>query len=161
MSSSEQLTKVLTEWTGVLMHASSGDFQRIMHDYNLSMPQLSTLIRLYYHNASAVSDIGAALCVTNAAASQMVDRLVQLGLIDRSEDRLDRRVKHVELTEKGRQLIQQTMDVRRRWMENLTSRLTPDQQKDIITALTLLTEAARHLEQPEPVIAHHKTYSNL
>lgn len=153
MSSSELLPRVLTEWTGVLMRASSGDFQRIMRDYSLSMPQLSTLMRLYYHNAAAVSDIGAELGVTNAAGSQMVDRLVQLGLINRNEDRLDRRVKNVKLTDKGRQLVQQIMDVRRRWMEDLTARLTLDQQDFIITALTLLTEAARHLEQPEPEIS--------
>jgi DNA-binding MarR family transcriptional regulator len=152
MSSFEQLPNVLTEWTGVLMRASSGDFQRIMRDYNLSMPQLSTMMRLYYHHAEAVSDIGAALGVTSAAASQMVDRLVQLGLIARNEDRLDRRVKHVMLTGKGRQLIQKIMDVRRRWMENLTTRLTPEEQDAIVTALTLLTEAARNLEQPEPEI---------
>jgi DNA-binding MarR family transcriptional regulator len=154
MSSSERLPSVLTEWTGVLMHASSNDFSRIMREYNLSMPQLSTLMRLYYRRAGAVSDIAVALGVTNAAASQMVDRLVQLGLIDRLEDKLDRRVKHVELTQKGRQLIQHTMDVRRRWMEDLTTRLTPEQQEAIVNALTLLTEAARRLEQPEPAVSH-------
>jgi DNA-binding MarR family transcriptional regulator len=150
MSSSERLLRVLTEWTGVLMRASSGDFNRIMRDYGLSMPQLSTMMRLYYHSAGAVSDIGAMLGVTNAAASQMVDRLVQLELIERKEDRSDRRVKKVELTEKGRLLIQKTMDVRRRWMEDLTSRLTLAQQDEIISALTLLTEAACALEQPVP-----------
>jgi DNA-binding MarR family transcriptional regulator len=154
MSSSDRLPGVLAEWTGVLMRASTSDFHRIMRDYGLSMPQLSTLMGLYYHRAGAVSDIGTALGVTNAAASQMVDRLVQLGLIDRREDKLDRRVKHVELTEKGRQLIQQTMDVRRRWMEELTTHLTSEQQDAIVTALSLLTEAARHLEKLEPVISH-------
>ena len=153
MSSSELLLRVLTEWTGVLMRASSGDFNRIMRDYGLSMPQLSTMMRLYYHSAGAVSDIGATLGVTNAAASQMVDRLVQLDLIERKEDRSDRRVKQVELTENGRHLIQKTMDVRRRWMEDLTSRLTLAQQDEIISALTLLTEAACALEQPMPEIS--------
>jgi DNA-binding MarR family transcriptional regulator len=153
MSSSELLLRVLTEWTGVLMRASSGDFNRIMREYGLSMPQLSTMMRLYYHSAGAVSDIGATLGVSNAAASQMVDRLVQLDLIERKEDRSDRRVKQVELTENGRHLIQKTMDVRRRWMEDLTSRLTLAQQDEIISALTLLTEAACALEQPMPEIS--------
>jgi DNA-binding MarR family transcriptional regulator len=153
MSSSELLPRVLTEWTGVLMRASTGDFNRIMREQGLSMPQISTLMRLFYHRAAAVSDIGAAMGVSNAAASQMIDRLVQLGLIDRREDRLDRRVRQVDLTEKGRQLIQQAMDVRRRWMEDLTARLTPEQQDAIVTALTLLTEAARNLEQAEPEIS--------
>ncbi|HEX9029837.1 MAG TPA: MarR family transcriptional regulator [Anaerolineales bacterium] len=149
MPSTERLPNVLIEWTGVLMRSSSSDFNRIMRDYNLSMPQIGTLMRLYHHRAGAVSDIGTALGFTNAAASQMVDRLVQLGLIDRREDPSDRRVKHVDLTEKGRQLIHQIMEIRCRWIEDLTNRLTPEQRESVATALTLLTEAARQHEQPE------------
>ncbi len=154
MLANDVLPRVLGEWTGVLMRASTGDFNRIMREYGLSMPQLSTMMRLYYHKTAAVSDIGSAMCFSNAAASQMVERLVQLGLITRSEDRLDRRVKLVELTEKGRELIQQSMDLRRRWMEQLTARLTPEQQEAVVSALILLTEAARNLEQPENAISH-------
>jgi hypothetical protein len=43
-------------------------------------------------------------------------------------------------------LIGGSIEARRRWMEDLTSALTPDQQKAIIDALTVLTQAARRLE---------------
>jgi DNA-binding MarR family transcriptional regulator len=76
----------------------------------------------------------------------MVDRLVQLDLIQRAEDQQDRRVKQVALTEKGRALIEKGIEIRRSWMEELTTALTPDEQQAIIAALTLLTQAARQTE---------------
>jgi DNA-binding MarR family transcriptional regulator len=86
------------------------------------------------------------LGVTNAAASQMVDRLVQYEMIERSEDPVDRRVKQLKLTEKGRGIVQESIEARRRWMEKLTNALTHDDQISIITALTILTNAAHDLE---------------
>jgi MarR family transcriptional regulator for hemolysin len=93
-----------------------------------------------------VSDIADSLDVSNAAASQMVERLVNLELIGRSEDPEDRRVKQITLTMKGRQLIQDSIDARQRWMQEMTDALTPEEQESISVALTTLTEAALAME---------------
>jgi DNA-binding MarR family transcriptional regulator len=93
-----------------------------------------------------VTDIGGLLGVTNAGASQMVDRLVQNGLVERSEDPFDRRVKQLKLTERGRLIVQESIEVRRRWLEELTYALTKDEQASFITSLTMLTKAARNLD---------------
>jgi DNA-binding MarR family transcriptional regulator len=85
--------------------------------------------------------------VSNAAASQMVDRLVQQGLLDRNEDPCDRRNKIIRLTLKGQELVQKSLEARHRWMEDLTIALTPDEQDSITKALTLLTQVARQLEK--------------
>ena len=110
------------------------------------MPQLSTLMRLYHQGACGVSDIGSHLGVTNAAASQMIDRLVLQGLLERSEDPNDRRGKQIQVTPKGRKLIEDGIEARRLWMEELTTELTSDEQQLITHALILLTQAALRLE---------------
>ncbi len=69
----------------VFMRRSMHEFMDSMKDTGLSMPQLTTLIRLHYHGPCPISGIGDDLGVTTAAASQMVDRLVHLGLLDRTE----------------------------------------------------------------------------
>ncbi|MBI3760982.1 MAG: MarR family transcriptional regulator [Chloroflexi bacterium] len=145
----KQFTQVLHEWAEVFMRRSMRDFILFTKDTGLSNPQISTLMRLYYRGACGVSDIGSHTGVTNAAASQMVERLVQNGLLERTEDPRDRRVKQLTLTKKGRTLIEKGIEARRRWLEELTTALTEDQQTEIITALTYLTEAARKLESPE------------
>ncbi len=150
MSTTDRFSQVIIRWVGVFMRRSAHDFMQIMKEEGLSMAQVSTLMRLYYQNNCDVSSIGASMGVTNAAASQMVDRLVQLGLLTRTEDERDRRVKNIALTKKGRALIERTIDVRRRWIEELTGVLTHEDQESIIRAFDLLTEAAEKLGPAKP-----------
>jgi DNA-binding MarR family transcriptional regulator len=149
MTSAEDFTRVLRDWSEVFMHRSMHDFKRFMDDSGLSPSQINALMRLHHGGQCGVSDIGGHLGVTNAAASQMVDRMVQLGLFTRSEDSVDRRVKQIALTPEGRALVEAGVEARRRWLEELTTTLTPEEQEAIVAALTLLTSAARRLDQSE------------
>jgi DNA-binding MarR family transcriptional regulator len=136
------LTEVIREWSEVFMHRSMRDFKRFMDATGLSFSQISILMRLVHGGNAGVSEIGGQLGVTNAAASQAVDRLVQLGLIERTEDPEDRRAKRLALTQKGRALVEKGVRARSQWIESLTDALTPEQQNVIVSALTLLTEVS-------------------
>jgi DNA-binding MarR family transcriptional regulator len=114
-----------------------------MDETGLSFSQISILMRLVHDKGTGVSEMGEQLGVTNAAASQAVERLVQLDLIERTEDPEDRRAKRLALTQKGRTLIEQGIEARSKWIEGVMDVLTPEQQNMIISALTLLNEAAR------------------
>jgi DNA-binding MarR family transcriptional regulator len=143
MSLSQDFTHVIREWSGVFMQRSMRDFRRFMDDTGLSFSQISVLMRLKHAGISGVSEIGGQMGVTKAAASQAVDRLVDLGLIQRSEDPQDRRTRPLALTTEGQELVERAIAARSQWVEGLTEALTPPQQEMIIAALTLLTEAAR------------------
>jgi DNA-binding MarR family transcriptional regulator len=125
------------------MHES----MRFSKESGLSMGQLSTLFRLYHGGICGVSDLGDHLGVTNAAASQMVDRLVQQGYLERTEDPDDRRVKQLRLTPKGVRMVQNSIEVRLRWMEEITAELSPEQQEAITSALSILIEKAQGLRE--------------
>ena len=143
MSPTIVFTEVIREWSEVFMRRSGRDFKRFMDETGLSFSQLSVLMRLYHGGNSGVSEIGEQMGVTNAAASQAVDRLVHLGLIERTEDPDDRRAKRLALTQKGQALVEKGIEARSQWVEGLTNALTPEQQSLIISALTILTAAAR------------------
>ena len=147
MSPTKVLTEIIREWSEVFMHHSMREFKRFMDDTSLSFSQINILMRLVHGGSAGVSEIGEKLGVTNAAASQAVDRLVQLGLIERTEDPEDRRAKRLVLTKKGRELIEKGIEARSKWIEGLTDDLIPEQQNMIISALTLLTEAARRTKE--------------
>ena len=144
---SDPLTDVLRRWAEVFMHRSMRDFRKFTRESGLSMSQLGALFQIYHCGTCGVSEIGEHLGVTSAAASQMIDRMVQLGLLQRSEDPIDRRNKSLALTDKGQALVGESIEARRRWMQDLTNELTPDQREAIIQALTVLTQAARRLEE--------------
>lgn len=146
MSISKQFTEALREWGDVFMRRSMRETIQFWKESDLSMPQISTLMHLRHHGACGVSEVGTQLGVSNAAASQMVDKLVHLGLLARTEAEHDRRAKHLTLTPKGTSFLQKGIDARRRWLEDLAQALTPEQQKAVSAALPYLTEAARKLE---------------
>jgi DNA-binding MarR family transcriptional regulator len=146
MSPTKTLTEVVREWTEVFMHRSMRDFKRFMDETDLSFSQISVLMRLKHGGKSGVSEIGGQMGVTNAAASQAVDRLVHLGLIERTEDPVDRRAKRLTLTQAGQTVIEKAVEARSQWVEGATEALSPAQQDMIIAALTLLTGAARKTE---------------
>lgn len=146
MSANPQFSAALREWAEIFMRRSMHDFIHFIKANGLSLTQLNTLMRLYHTGACGISEVGEHLGITNAATSQMIQRLVEQGLLVRTEDASDRRVKQVALTPSGRALIEQGIEARHRWLENLTTALTPDQQAIIGTALTDLTTAARDLD---------------
>lgn len=124
------------------MQRSMAEFMALKKRAGLSMSQLSTLMRLYHNGDCVVSDIADELGVSNAAASQMVERLVSLGYLGRAEDPNDRRQKVITLSATGRAMIEEGIEARWRWMESLTEALTADEQAAISRALMTLTEAA-------------------
>jgi DNA-binding MarR family transcriptional regulator len=146
MISKQPFNEVLQDWVETFMHRSMRDFRRWMDDYGLSMSQINVLMRLYHHDVAGVSDIGTYLGVTNAASSQLIDRLVQMRLLERTEDPVDRRAKQIRITEEGRSLVERSIRARLDWMKELTGSLTPDQQLQIAESLTLLAKAARQLD---------------
>ena len=133
------------------MARSMHEWMRFVKGSGLSMPQFSTLMRLYYRGECGISDISAHLDVT-AAASQLVEGLVQKGLLERVENPRDRRAKQVSITPKGRALIQKGIEVRNQWIEKLAVHLTAEQRATVVAALKYLTQAA---EQLEPSLAAH------
>ena len=154
MSTSNEFSQVVREWAQVFMNRSMSDFKRFMEETGLSFSHINILMRLFHGGKSGVSEIGEQMGITNAAASQTVDRLVNMGLIMRTEDPVDRRVKRLDLTPKGNELIEKGIDVRSQWLETLTNSLSPQELEMITSALTILTNAARKKE----TVPDHKCY---
>ncbi len=147
MESLNQLVSTLTEWSEVYMQNSMRNFIHYSKEKGLSIPQIGALFRIFQRGNRNVSDIGEELGITNAAASQMLERLVQQGLILRSEDPTDRRQKQIVLTDKGRQILRESIQARQLWMEELSQVLSPDEQSQVTDALHILINKARELEQ--------------
>jgi DNA-binding MarR family transcriptional regulator len=146
MQSSDPLVTTLHEWFGIFRRSLMGNFFIYARDNGLTMAQFGAMLRIFYRGACGVSDIGNVLGVTNSAASQMLERLVQLQLITRTEDPKDRRVKHIVLTDKGRQIVQESNFAFHNWMEALARTMNVAEQEQVSNALAILIEKARQLQ---------------
>jgi DNA-binding MarR family transcriptional regulator len=147
MTKSTQIAQPLREWMDVFMHRSMRGWNQFAKSTGLSMPQFSILMQLHYKGACGMSEISERFDVSAAAASQLVDKLVQAGYIERTEDPHDRRAKLLKLSTNGAKLVDNGIQERYRWMDQLASNLSPADQTKVSEALSLLTEAAQKLDQ--------------
>jgi DNA-binding MarR family transcriptional regulator len=147
MSRSVTVSAPLRAWMDVFMHRSMRGWGQFAKSIGLSMPQVSILMQLHYKGSCGLSQISERFDISAAAASQLADKLVQAGYLERDEDPSDRRAKLLRLSENGSKLVKKGIEERYRWMENLTASFTVEEQKKIVDALEMLTEAVHRLDE--------------
>ena len=145
MLDADPFVVALQGWLEVSMHRSVRPLICYARGHGLSMSQLGALFHIHRRGSSGVTDLGEHLGVTSAAVSQMLERLVQQGLILRSVDPSDRRVKQIVLTEKGLQVLQESMRTRQNWVYDLAEALSDSEKVAIEAALNTLVDKANHL----------------
>jgi DNA-binding MarR family transcriptional regulator len=146
MQSLNPFVTTLQEWFEIFRHRLMRSIFAYAKDRGLTMAQFGAMLHIFHKGACGVSDIGSDLGVTNSAASQMLERLVQQKIITRTEDPSDRRVKQIVLTDKGRQILQESSRANQRWLEDLAGKLTPAEQEQVTNSLVILIEKANQLE---------------
>lgn len=146
MAASPQLIQIMRQFLDIAMHYSmraSGHFMKVR---GLSMPQFSILMQLRHRGVCGMSEVSEQFEITPAAASQLVEKLVQSGLVHRAEDPTDRRAKSLKLTDKGKELILEGVEQRHGWVESLVGKLTAEERAKVSEAIDILTEAAKEME---------------
>jgi DNA-binding MarR family transcriptional regulator len=150
MTKEIRFNQSIRTWMDAFMQRSMGNWWRFARSTGLSMPQFSLMTQMYHRGACGMSGISERFEITPAAASQMVDKLVQSGYIVREEDPTDRRAKTLNLTPKGRELIDAGNEERYRWVEELAGRLNAEERAQVVEALDVMTRAMLDMES-EPV----------
>ena len=148
---SDAFAATLEKWVRVSMHRSMRHFFQYVRRSGLSMSHMGALLQLHREGKCGVTKLGDHLDVTSAAASQMLERLVQLGFILRTEDPDDRRVKQIELTDKGKRFLEDGIRAQQRWVDELSASLTQDEKETLGMALDTLTAKVRdlrHVHEP-------------
>jgi DNA-binding MarR family transcriptional regulator len=141
-----RLHTALLDWSSVFMRISLNDFNRFMRSAGMSFAQMTVLMHLYYQGASEVTFFREMLQITTAGASQMIERLAQLGLVQRSEGHTDRRIRLVELTPAGREVAERSILARQAWLDALVASMPPDEIDSITAALERLEQVAQQVE---------------
>jgi DNA-binding MarR family transcriptional regulator len=145
MRDTSDITAIIHRWMESFFMRSMRDWTCYVRATGLSLPQFGLLMRLYHGGCCEVHEIGEHFAVTSAAASQLVERLVQAGLVERTENPADRRARQIALTAKGRSLVLRGIEQRHRWVDELASGLTIAERAAVRKALPTLVEAEKRL----------------
>jgi DNA-binding MarR family transcriptional regulator len=146
MTDTLQFSGALRGWMDTFTHRSMRDWSHYIKASGFSMPQFFLLMHLHHRAHCAISDLSEHMEISNAAASQLVEKLVQASLIERVEDPIDRRAKQISLSPAGQEMVEKGIAERSRWIDDLAANLNAEQRHKVAQALVILTEAAKELE---------------
>ncbi len=150
MTDHPHLNQTLRQDLDQLTHRTFHAQGHFIKSTGLSMAQFGILMQLYHQQQCGITDLSNRMQITSAAASQLVDKLFQSELLERTEDPQDRRAKQLKLTGKGRALIEAGIQARSSWLDELIASLTPAESAVVVEAFSLLAKAARRIETPAP-----------
>lgn len=153
MTENIELENALKEWIGQVMRLSMKGFIEYSAETRLSMPQIAMLVRLNDRKHCAVTELGEEFGVSGAAASQMVEKLVQMGLLERVEDAHDRRIRRLFLTPKGKTIVERNFEARQGWIKGFCSTFSPEFAQSAAHMFRELSDAAQHFEVAQPSVA--------
>jgi DNA-binding MarR family transcriptional regulator len=109
---------------------------------HLTLSQLRILMLLSRQGNVSLSELAGLVGVGLATLSGMIDRLVILGLVTRTEDLRDRRVRRIGLTKAGTELIASIVTAGAEKQRRLLSRLSASELSVVAEAMDALVRAA-------------------
>ena len=125
----------------------------------LSISQLKLLQLLSVAETQTIGDLAAFLGVSNAAASKMVDKLVQRGWLSRVVGANDRRSAHVSLTIKSRRLLADYDRKRQEKLARVFHGCSGRELRRLAKLMDQITAAiVNHSAQPEEICLHCGIY---
>ncbi len=145
MDPNSKLALDLRRWIEALTMRSLYAWRKFVKDTGLSVPQFGVLVRLYHDGPCDMRTLREHLEISSAGVSQLVDRLVQGGLLARFEDPQDRRVRRLVLTAEGCSLVERSNSERFRWVDALLAGLNPEEREMLGRVLPSLIAAEGRL----------------
>ena len=109
----------------------------------VSLPQFWAMSWLVTHEQATMHDLAASLSMKPSTATMLVDRLVELKMLDRHRDGQDRRRVLVRITAKGRRMLDEIHSQKRMALQETFRPLTPVERQQY---LDLIETLARRLE---------------
>lgn len=106
-----KLGELIQRFVNRVSHAE-GRTLAILSEVSVTLHQVLLLNKLGNVGESTLSAMADLMRMSPPAVSQMIDRLVEIGLVARAEDQADRRRKRIGLTPKGQRLLERVYAAR-------------------------------------------------
>jgi len=133
----DEATELLPRVTK-LMHAATACYP---HLASRTFAQRRALAQLYHSGGSSLGELAQAVGLSMPAASEMIDRLVEEGLVARAVNPADRRQVIVQLTPTARTIGDEIHKIHRAQVQAALDRMAPDERPAFVRSLRALAEA--------------------
>ncbi|WP_225729383.1 MULTISPECIES: MarR family transcriptional regulator [unclassified Nocardia] len=110
-------------------------------DESITIPQFRTLVILSTRGPSKIATLAGLLNVQPSTATRMVDRLVAADLLDRKPNPESRRELIIELTTRGREVVDAVTARRRAEIADVVQRMPAADRSGLVRALNAFSAA--------------------
>lgn len=117
---------------------------RSIGQFEIGLSDFAILEMLLHKGPLLVNEIGRRIELTSGAITSAVDRLEARGLVRRSTDDTDRRVRVIHLTAEGKACIQPIFAVHKQVMDAAAGGLSAAERATLIALLKKLGTSAEH-----------------
>ena len=115
----------------------------------VTLPQYRVLVMIASRGPQNVTSVAQGLRVHTSNATRLCDKLVEAGLIHRSEDPTDRRNLVLQLTAAAYRLVQTVTDQRRAVITKVLTKLPAPLRNDLLPALRAFADAAGEIPESQ------------
>jgi DNA-binding MarR family transcriptional regulator len=149
-SKTHDTSRALLEEFAPLVAGERAAFAHRCHARSISMTQLNLLHLLEQQGATGMSQLAELLDAGLPAATGLVTRMEERGLVERlRDDAADRRVVRVRLTETGERELRELHEGRRRRFAAAIAQLTDDEREQLLGSLRSLRAALERVGHGE------------
>jgi len=134
-ATASELARDLFTLLGYLLKGSSHDVFSAIGELDLSLTQIKLLHVLDGEAGVSLKHVGTCVGLSLPAASRAIEGLHQRGLVQRHEDEHDRRIKRVEVTPAGREVVERLNQARLSYLEQFAQTLSETERKRLHSAL--------------------------
>lgn len=136
---SGEIAQLLTEYH--LVHRNL--FKSLLKSTTMPLTQYHILSILERSRNMRMGEISQLMAISRPNLTPLVDKLVNLGYVDRIPDNHDRRVIYINITDSGREALEDEHAVIEQNVDNFCTQLTPDEYQAFGVALGSLVELAK------------------
>lgn len=123
----------------------------------LNMPQHSALVVLQGTGETTMGNLAKRLGVTMGASTNIVDKLVYAGYVDRRRSDTDRRVVNVKLRIKGEKVLAESAEGFRNYAANILSRIPAPERQVFLETYMKIVEISESEEPGTDAETAHET----
>lgn len=126
------------------------------HEHNsltrgeITVPQLWALESLARQEACPMHEMAQQLEISRPSATQLIDRLIHQGFVTRQHDPSDRRVVRVLITAKGRKVLQDIWEQKRRTLVKVFSQLSAAERSQYLATLERVVDILSNEQTAQP-----------
>ena len=139
-SAAREVGEVLSSFTEIMSGLMMDQYQKQLTELELTLPQAQVL-RVLRRGPLQTGQLAAEMKISAPAITQLTDRLIRKGLIERHAAADDRRCVIVALSEEGRQLVDRFRERRREIFDEALAELSEAERRQAFEVLEKVVKA--------------------